>query len=201
MKFMFFFSFFLKLLGDVEVFKKLLLRQNASVKLTKAKKIDRAKSRSPVKRDEPEIPSICLSDNSEQYVDEFDAIYVPTSDLEVIFIHFIALVKWFLILIVLTFSQEFGDSLTDEKRKRKGRKKKSKSKNEKFIKPTGTLGLAIKAIEDRDHDLVDDLIVKLRIEFANDENFFNQPVNEHSQTLLHYAVKHNLQEIVWYVCV
>lgn len=133
---------------------------------------------------------MCLSNGEDDVVELDDPIFLPTSDLEVILL--ISLVISF---IDWQFSQEFGDSLTNEKRKRKARKKKPKT--DKFIKPTGTLGLAVKAIEDRDHNLVNDLIIKLRIEFPNDEIFWNQPVNEHSLTLLHYAVKYDLHEIVW----
>ncbi|CAG7835217.1 unnamed protein product [Allacma fusca] len=169
----------IELLGDVETFKSTVLKQKRSRSdAVKTKKIiDRAKSRSPIVRDEPPIPPSSPETHSEG---ECELIEVET---------------------VIDFQselQEYGDSFSAQEPKKKGsKKKKAKTKNDEFVKPTGILELTLKAMQEKNLSLTDELITKLKNEFPSGESFWNQPVDIQSLTLLHYATKYDLQEIVW----
>ncbi|ODM88001.1 Ankyrin repeat and zinc finger domain-containing protein 1 [Orchesella cincta] len=141
---------------------------------SKAKKtFNRAKSRSPKRKDELDIVKESDIDNGDEgptFLEEVDQV-VDFNELK-----------------------EYDDSLTPEQRK--GPKKKSKKpKSDKAFKPEGILGDLAQALQKPDLETFQTLISNLNP--SSSDAIKNEPVDSNSSTLLHLATKNNHLDIVW----
>jgi len=142
---------------------------------SKAKKtINRAKSRSPKRKQELDITIESDSDNNDEgptILEEVDQV-VDFSELK-----------------------EYDDSLTPEQRK--GPKKKSrKPKSEKVFKAEGILGDLAEALQKPDLEAFRTLLSNLSTSSSDNINL-SDPIDANSSTLLHLAAKSNHLDIVW----